>query len=113
MTVKGTDISLVRGDSATITVSCVDTTETIIPLTTSDIVYFTVKRSINDIVIVIQKIITVFLEGKAIISLTHTDTKDLKYISYMYDVQLTRANGEVTTIIQPSKFIITGEVTYE
>lgn len=38
------------------------------------------------------------------------DTKNLDFGSYVYDIQLTKANGDVDTFITASKFKITAEV---
>lgn len=38
------------------------------------------------------------------------DTKNLEFGSYVYDIQLTKANGDVDTFITASKFKITAEV---
>ena len=37
-------------------------------------------------------------------------TKDLDFGTYVYDIQLTKANGDVDTFITASKFKITAEV---
>ena len=113
MKVDGTKITMTRGDSETISVSCKDILGTVVPLVTGDTVYFTIKRDIHDTNIILQKIITIFTDGKAIVVILPIDTKALEFISYIYDVQITKADGTVSTIIPPSKFIIGGEVTYE
>lgn len=113
MKVSGNNISMIRGDSETITVTCKDLTDSIIPLETGDTIYFTIKDNVNTEVKILQKVITVFTDGIAIIEILPADTKPLKYKDYLYDVQLTRENHTVTTIIKPSKFTIEGEVTYE
>ena len=46
------------------------------------------------------------------IVLTPSDTNDLPYGKYVYDLQLNRANGYVETIITPSTLIIGEEVTF-
>jgi hypothetical protein len=38
------------------------------------------------------------------------DTKELEFGSYVYDIQLTKANGDIDTFITASKFKITAEV---
>jgi len=113
MIVDGKNISMIRGDSETITLSCVDINGIQISLVAGDTVYFTVKENEYMTVKIFQKIITSFTDGKAIINIIPTDTKELKFKTYKYDVQLSRADGTVTTIIPPSLFSIEGEVTYE
>ena len=113
MKIQGTNISMIRGDSEGIKVSCRDESGVDIPLVEGDIVYFTVKRSTNTEEKILQKIVTEFTEGVALITIFPEDTKELKTGIYYYDIQLNRANGQVKTIIPPSKFIINAEVTYE
>ena len=113
MKVDGTKITMTRGDSETISIFCKDILGTAVPFVTGDTVYFTIKRDIHEANIILQKIITTFIDGKAIVTILPIDTKALEFISYIYDVQLTKADGTVTTIIPPSKFTIGGEVTYE
>ena len=60
-----------------------------------------------------KKIITEFDDGTALININPEDTNDLSYVSYVYDIQLTKQDGTVKTIILPSKLTITGEVTYD
>ncbi len=113
MKIQGTNISMIRGDSEAIKVSCRDESGADIPLVEGDIVYFTVKRSTNTEEKILQKIVTEFTEGVALITIFPKDTRELKTGMYYYDIQLTRADGTVKTIIPPSKFTVEGEVTYE
>ena len=113
MKVVGTNISMTRGDSETITISCWDEDNIFIPLVSGEIIFFTVKENTSTTTIIIQKIINIFTDGKAIIEIVPSDTHELKYKQYVYDVQLVRPINIVTTIIVPSKFTITDEVTYE
>ena len=85
-----------------------------VPFEDGDRVYFTVKESAEKEDKLIQKIATEFSDGVAYIPIFPRDTKPLKFKrKYVYDVQLTTASGDVFTIIQPSKFVVTEEVTYE
>lgn len=114
MRINGTDIYMIRGDSESITVSCQKADDgSKVNFVDGDIIYFTVKYSVNSEKKVLQKVITDFVDGNAIIEIKPEDTKELQFRSYMYDVQLTRADGTVTTIIPPSIFGVEGEVTYE
>lgn len=113
MKVSGTNISMVRGDTESITLICKDLNENIIELITGDKIYFTVKDNVNTTVKIFQKLITTFTDGAAIIIINPSDTKLLKYKDYTYDIQLTRADLTVTTIVPASRFRIEGEVTYE
>ena len=106
-------ISITRGDSATFIVS-MKKDGVVVPFEAGDKVYFTVKTSVNTAQKLIQKVITTFeTDGSAIIYILPEDTKTLEFKSYVYDVQLTAADGSVTTFIKPSAFIVGSEVTYE
>jgi hypothetical protein len=113
MNVNGTNLEMIRGDTEVLTVSCVNSEGEPINFETGDKVYFTVKESVTSTLIIFQKIITEFVEGKAIITILPEDTKNLKFKPYVYDVQLTQADGTVTTIVPPSSFVVGSEVTYE
>lgn len=113
MKVDGTDLAMIRGDSESITLSLKDG-EAVVPFVTGDTVYFTVKRSAIVDEIVLQKIVTEFNEdGNCIIEIAPDDTKDLEFRSYVYDIQLNRFDGTVTTIVPCSKFTVLQEVTYD
>ena len=113
MKIYGTNISMIRGDSQSITVSVKDKDGNKVPLITGDIIYLTVKYNVNTEEKVLQKVITQFEDGNATIEITPDDTKDIPFKTYVYDIQLNRVDGTVSTIIPPSNFTIGGEVTYE
>jgi hypothetical protein len=113
MIIKGTNLSMIRGDTESLTISCVNPDGTKEPLVTGDKVYFTVKASIDTEEILIQKIVTEFTDGIADITILPSDTKTLGFKTYYYDVQINKGTGEVTTIIPPSEFKVMGEVTYD
>jgi len=113
MIVKGTNLSMIRGDSEKISVSCTKADGILEPLVLGDKIYFTVKNTVYETNKIFQKIITTFIDGKADIEIKPLDTKDLKFTVYKYDVQLTRADGTVITIIPASDFTINPEVTYD
>ena len=113
MKIQGSSISMTRGDSEAIKVTVKDTLGNVIPLVTGDTIYFTVRKNILDPTKVIEKIITEFDDGQALITIRPQDTNNLRFTAYVYDIQLTKENGTVKTIIPPSRFLITGEVTYD
>jgi hypothetical protein len=104
--IKGTEISIIRGDSATINLNIKDkvANEEYV-LDSNDIVRFSVKKDIFDNDIIIQK---EFHDNQ--ILLTHEDTKDLEFGEYVYDVELQFQDGQRDTIIPPSRFILLAEV---
>ena len=113
MTVKGTHISMVRGDTEVFRVKRQTKDGQLIPLSVGDTIYFTVKEKIGVTIKVLQKVVTVFDNGTAIIHLDPIDTKSLKFKDYSYDIQLTYASGAVTTIIPHAILTIEAEVTDE
>lgn len=113
MKISSTDIRMIRGDSESIIISCETPDGTAHPFENGDCVFLTVKTSEFTEEKMLQKHVDTFENGKAIIILESADTKGVPFGTYRYDVQLTRTNGQVTTIIEPSDFVIGGEVTYE
>lgn len=113
MEIQGYNITMIRGDTEIIKVSCKDAQGVNVPFKDGDTLYFTVKTSVSTEEKVMQKVITEFSDGVAYINILPEDTKSMSFGTYYYDIQLTRADGTVKTIIPPSKFIIKGEVTYE
>jgi hypothetical protein len=108
------NISLTRGDTASLIVKMRDPDGNQIPFQLGDVVYFTVKKSTDTIEKVLQKVITEFVDGNAEIYLLHDDTKGLATGDYVYDIQVNRGvDQSVTTIIPPSRFSLSKEVTYE
>ena len=113
MKIQGTNISMTRGDSEAIKVTVKDISGNIIPLVSGDTIYFTVRENLLNPTKIIERIITEFDDGEALININPQDTKNLRFTSYVYDIQLTKENGTVKTIIPPSQLTITGEVTYD
>lgn len=106
-------LEMTRGDDERMTVYKRNKDGTLVPFVTGEIVYFTVKMTIYDCEAIIQKVITVFDElGRAVVDIAHLDTAELSYGNYMYDIQLVNTEGSRTTVIPPSTFRLTGEITY-
>ncbi len=107
MILSGTNISMTRGDTETLTVRCS------VPFAEGDAVYMTARES-ADAPVEFQKVVTEFgAQGEAVIVIDHEDTGGMAFGSYVYDVQITRSNGTVTTLIKPSKLTLTEEITCE
>ena len=107
MTINGTAISMTRGDSETLTVKIKDDA-----FEAGDKVTFT-ARARATAPIAFQIVVTEFEEdGSAIITFDHETTEGLTFGRYMYDIELVRADGTVTTLIKPAAFDLTEEVTY-
>ena len=108
MTVKGTNLAMTRGDSESITVICTSD-----PFESGDTVTMTLRPDVDE-AIALQKVVTEFDgNGAAVIGIAPADTANLTMdMDYVYDIQVVRADGTVTTLIKPSRFTIEEEVTY-
>lgn len=109
------NIAMTRGDSESLTVACYekepDGTLSALPFQTGDRVYMTVREDAESDV-VLQKTVDTFADGKAVIPIDSGDTEGLDFGDYLYDIQVTRADGTVKTLILPSRFRLSEEVTY-
>ena len=99
------NIEMTRGDSESVTIRCSQ------PFQAGDAVYLTVRED-ADSDIAMQKIVTSFPNGEAVFGILPGDTEGLDFGNYVYDIQVTRADGTVTTLIVPSRFRLNEEVTY-
>ena len=102
----GTNIELTRGDTAELSLDVKKNDGTAYDFS-SDTVVFTVKKSTITSEIIFQKS---FNSGE--IKILPEDTAHLNYGTYKYDVQITTPGGDVYTVIEPSDFTLTSEVTF-
>lgn len=107
LTCVNNNISITRGDSAIFALSIKKADGEPYTVSEGDTVIFTVKKSTFDKDIITQKTVV-----NGVITINPDDTKSLEYGTYYYDVELTRADGFVSTVISPHKFIVEQEVTY-
>ena len=105
MKLSGTNIKMTRGDSESLTVKCS------VPFAAGDAVTLTLRAD-TESPIELQKTVTDFPEGQAVIPLGPEDTAGMAFGGYVYDIQLTRADGTVTTLVTISRFELLEEVTY-
>lgn len=103
--IEGTAIRLTRGDSAEFGITVYDAAGNLYELQEGDKVEFTVKENVYSKTALIQKTGTQ-------IQIKPEDTASLSYQKYVYDVQVTLADGTVDTIISPSEFEVLSEVTF-
>lgn len=118
MIINGTDLIMTRGDSETFTVKVTEReqgskkeTNLLVPGAT---LYFTVKAATSlssQDAPIIERIITGFSDEEAIVKISPIDTKSLSYKPYVYDIELVKANGDVKTVVNRSKFVLDHEVT--
>lgn len=102
-------IQLTRGDTARLSVSIKnDLTGSDYEMASDDILRLTIKKTVNDATSAVQKVVT----GSNQFYIEPKDTEELSFGKYLYDVELTTANGDVYTVIVPTTFEILKEVTY-
>lgn len=95
------NIYLTRGDTARLKLVGENYT-----FTNEDTVILTAKKTVNDTTYLFQD---VMLDSE--IKIKQEDTASLDYGTYVYDIQVTFANGDVLTLYRPSDFVIGNEVT--
>ena len=102
-------ISITRGDTPSFSIEILDTAGRPYELQEGDTLTFSVKRStkVTD-PILLQK--TMDASTGPRFHLTQMDTS-LAYGSYVYDVELSTADGDVCTVIKPDSLTVTAEVT--
>ena len=80
-------------------------------LAEGDRVFFTVNDALEKETALISVVVSEFVDNKAIIHLSATDT-DLAPGNYYYDIQVNTADGRVDTVLGPAKFKIAGGVKF-
>lgn len=105
--VKNTTIYLTRGDTFKALITITNPDGTIYTPQEGDEIRFAMKQDVEDEECLIIRDIP--LESMMLI-LYPADTKSLEYGTYVYDIQLTKANGDVDTFITASKLKLTYEV---
>lgn len=102
-------IRLTRGDTARLEITIVNSIDgDEYQLSAEDSLTLTIKKSVKDAEPLVKK----ELQGENVFHIKPEDTAELSFRKYFYDVQLTRANGDVYTVIVPTTFEIMKEVTY-
>lgn len=105
--IEGYTVQLTRGDTAYLTIPLNCATEEY-TMQSADTLTFTVKRTVRDEEFLIQKVSV----GTNEFHIEPSDTAELAFGKYKYDVQLNMADGDVYTVIPPSTFEVLPEVTY-
>lgn len=105
--VRNNTIYLTRGDTfrAILTITYPD--GSVYTPKEGDSIRFALKESIDDTECLIWRNIPI---DTMMLVIEPGDTKELDFGTYVYDIQLTKANGDVDTFITASKFKITAEV---
>ena len=104
-------MSMIRGDSEPIAVSCQTEDGGKHPFSDGDKVCLTVKLDYRDKEPVLQKIATTFQDGAALFYIAPDDTRKLPPVDYKYDVKLIAADGMEKTLIGPGRFRLEANIT--
>ena len=106
--ISGNTIKLTRGDTAYLTIPLkLKSDESEYEMQPDDELVLSMKQYITDSVAVMRKEIV----GKNVFHIEPSDTANLSFGKYKYDIQLNKANGDVFTVIDVSIFEILQEVT--
>ena len=101
-------VSLTRGDTAYLGINITDDIAGAeYTMAEGDEITLSVKKTVEDAEALIQKV----SKGTNTFHLLPEDTKSLAFGTYKYDIQLTKENGDVLTVIVPSPFEMMPEVT--
>ena len=105
--ISGTTITLTRGDTFETAVKLIDNAGYPYDPVEGDKIRFAMKEDYDDNVPCLEKDIPI---DTMILRLDPADTKELKFGTYVYDIQFTSADGRVDTFIAKAKFKLTEEV---
>lgn len=105
--IKGTSITLTKGDTFRATVSITDSDGEPYTPEDGDSIRFAMKQNYTDESPLILKDISI---DTLCLQLDPDDTKSLDVGKYVYDIELTRSNGDVDTFITKSSLELTEEV---
>lgn len=94
--VIGNNIQLVRGDTFYATVEVYDGKDPYVP-SEHDVIRFAVKLYYTDQEPLITKVIP---NDTLILKLDPADTSSLNVLTYVYDIEITKENGDVDTFIR-------------
>ena len=93
--INGTKINLTRGDTFKAQISIKQGTQTYNPAN-GDVIRFAMKRRYFDEEALITKTIP---NATLLLELEPEDTKELEFGDYVFDIQITFANGDIDTFI--------------
>lgn len=106
LNISGSNIELTRGDTLRLTVEIKNSNGTTYTPAQGDVVRFAAKRHYYDTQTAIHKTIP---NDTQLLHLVPSDTSNLPVGDYVYDIELTYANGDVDTFIS-GKLVLVDEV---
>ena len=106
---KDNTIHLTRGDTARFSLGRIvnTVTKTNYTPTAEDTVTMTIKKTTLDEAPCVQ----IIVPGGEVLHIKPEDTKAMAFGKYVYDIQITMADGDVYTIVPPATFDLLKEVT--
>ncbi len=105
--VRKNTIYLTRGDTFKAQVTISNPDGSIYTPVEGDSIRFALKETIEDEECLILRDIPI---DTMLLVIYPEDTKPLEFGNYVYDIQLTKANGDIDTFITASKLKLTAEV---
>lgn len=105
-TVNKTTITMTRGDTARVQLSLTEADQSTYEPAEGDAIRFAATPKWGEAPCIMIDIPTDTL----LLEIKPDDTKPLDFGEYWYDIQLTRANGDVDTFVTKAKLAITEEV---
>ena len=105
--VRNNTIFLTRGDTFKAKITITYPNGAVYTPKEGDSIRFALKEDVEDKECLILRDIPI---DTMLLVIYPEDTKELEFGSYVYDLQLTKANGDVDTFITASKFKLTAEV---
>ena len=102
-------IHLTRGDTARFSIGRIvnTVTNTNYTPTADDTVTMTIKKT----VLQADPCVQIIVPGGEVLHIKPEDTKAMAFGKYVYDIQITMADGDVYTIVPPATFDLLKEVT--
>ena len=105
--VNNTTITMTRGDTLTVQIGINKSDGTPYEPSEGDVVRFALKKDYSDKNPIILKTID---NEDLTLTLLPSDTKQLAFGDYVYDIELTQEDGTVDTFVAKARFKITEEV---
>lgn len=110
--VQKTTVTFNRGDDVCLVVNVYDSEGQPYVLQEGDKLFFSAKAKAKDQNYAIPpKQLEIDSNNRPVIHIEPTDTYDLEFGTYLYDVQMITAQGKSSTIIKPSQLIIEEAIT--
>lgn len=107
VSISGTSIKMTRGDTLRVTISMIDEEGNEYTPMEGDVIRFAAKKYYLDAETKIHKIIP---NDTLLLELEPEDTKNLPFGEYVYDIEITFADGVVDTFIANAHLILDAEV---